>query len=280
MTTDSRLRDRRITWILRLGACLCFLGHGAFGLIGKSAWIPYFGVVGISEAHAWQLEPIVGSVDILLATLVLLRPRPIVLAYMTAWAIWTALLRPLSGDSAWEAVERAGNYGVPFAFLVAAGWSREAGWWFRGIAFVSLSEDSMRRVRGTLVVATSLLLIGHGMLALVAKPGLVAHAQLLDPDHAATLARVFGWSELILASAIVVRPTMTIALTIAVWKLATESLFLFAGAPAWEVVERAGSYAAPLALAVIFAERARTNRADNRQERRRSPAKLHVVGTE
>jgi hypothetical protein len=38
---------------------------------------------------------------------------------------------------------------------------------------------------------------------------------------------------------------------IALWKLATESLFVAAGAPAWEIVERGGSYAAPFALALV-----------------------------
>ena len=35
------------------------------------------------------------------------------------------------------------------------------------------------------------------------------------------------------------------------WKIATESLFIASGAPIWELVERSGSYAAPLALAVL-----------------------------
>jgi hypothetical protein len=38
----------------------------------------------------------------------------------------------------------------------------------------------------------------------------------------------------------------------AAWKLASESLFLVAGDPVWELVERAGSYAAPFALALLL----------------------------
>jgi hypothetical protein len=41
-----------------------------------------------------------------------------------------------------------------------------------------------------------------------------------------------------------------------IWKLATEMLFLSAGAPVWEVVERGGSYLAPLALFVMLSHRA------------------------
>ena len=44
-------------------------------------------------------------------------------------------------------------------------------------------------------------------------------------------------------------------LFVAAWKLATEFLFVTAGAPIWEFVERAGSYAAPIALAVLLRER-------------------------
>ena len=41
------------------------------------------------------------------------RRSPIVPLSLTVWGLWTASLRPLSGDSVWELVERAGNYGVP-----------------------------------------------------------------------------------------------------------------------------------------------------------------------
>ena len=36
------------------------------------------------------------------------------------------------------------------------------------------------------------------------------------------------------------------------WKFATECLFITAGAPFWEVIERFGSYTAPLALALLM----------------------------
>jgi hypothetical protein len=44
-------------------------------------------------------------------------------------------------------------------------------------------------------------------------------------------------------------------LFVAAWKLATESLFVVAGAPVWEFVERAGSYVAPIALAALMMTR-------------------------
>ena len=53
-----------LPWLLRTGVAMCFLGHGAFGLITKQAWVPYFGVVGIPESVAWYLMPWVGSMDV------------------------------------------------------------------------------------------------------------------------------------------------------------------------------------------------------------------------
>src|SRR4029079_16740913 len=105
-------------WALRVGAALCLIGHGAFGLITKAAWIPYFGVLGIPEAWAWKLMPIVGAVDVTAGMAILFAPRGLPLAYLSIWGAFTALLRPLAGESAFEAIERAGNYGVPFALIL------------------------------------------------------------------------------------------------------------------------------------------------------------------
>jgi hypothetical protein len=71
--------------MLRIAVFAVFVGHGAFGIITKAAWVPYFGVVGIPEAAAWQLMPVVGTVDIILGILALVRPMPVVLLYMATW---------------------------------------------------------------------------------------------------------------------------------------------------------------------------------------------------
>ena len=115
-------------WLLRLAAGLEFLGHGAFGVIGKAAWVPYYGVAGIPERWAWRLMPLTGAVDITLGLLVLLKPLRAVLLYMAVWGLWTALLRPLSGEPIWETVERAPNYLVPLALLYLRGIPRPADW--------------------------------------------------------------------------------------------------------------------------------------------------------
>jgi hypothetical protein len=93
--------------ILRLAVVAEFVGHGAFGIITKAAWLPYFGVVGIPEWAAWRLMPVVGAVDVALGIVAVFRPMPAALLYMAAWGLWTALLRPLTGEGWWEFLERA-----------------------------------------------------------------------------------------------------------------------------------------------------------------------------
>ena len=250
-------------WTLRVGAALCFIGHGAFGVLTKPAWVPYFAVAGIGHATAFRLMPLVGIVDIVLGVLTLVRPRPALVVYLACWALWTAALRPLAGEPGWETVERAGNYGVPLALLLLArplgaapsagrvvDWS---GWrsWLAPAVPGPLTPARVRRVRLVLGLTTAALLLGHGMLALHGKPALVTHAALWGlPIPAGTLARLLGGVEVALAALVLWRPTPGLALGVAGWKLVTESLFLVAGAPIWEVVERGGSYAAPIALAV------------------------------
>src|SRR5215213_5832503 len=117
----TRAGSETAYWALRVGAALCFIAHGAFGFITKAAWLPYFGVIGIPESLAWKLMPLIGAVDVTAGMAVLFAPRALPLVYMSIWALWTALLRPLSGESVFEAIERAGNYGVPFALLVLTG---------------------------------------------------------------------------------------------------------------------------------------------------------------
>jgi hypothetical protein len=237
-------------WPLRVGAALCFIGHGAFGFITKAAWLPYFGIVGIPESWAWRLMPLVGAVDVLAGFAVLFAPRGIALVYMIVWATWTALLRPLAGESVFETLERAGNYGVPLALFLLVG----AKLTWRGL-LVRLDDpatgDAPPVVGTVLQWTTVLLLVGHGALgAFVGKAGLAEHYAAIGLP--AQTVGVVGWFELVLAALVAWRPMVGLLLFIAAWKLATETLFLAAGAPVWEVVERAGSYVAPLALAALI----------------------------
>src|SRR5688500_222564 len=151
--------------ILRCGAAACFIGHGAFGFITKAAWLPYFGVIGIPESWAWRLMPVVGAVDVLAGMAVLFAPRGVPLVYMIVWATWTALLRPLAGESVFETLERAGNYGVPLALLLMMG--VKLNW--RALLERCDPEQSEGSVlvRPVLQWTTVLLLLGHGALGVM-----------------------------------------------------------------------------------------------------------------
>ena len=255
---DTGSSVRALEWTLRTGAALCFIGHGAFGVITRQAWVPYFAVVGIGRDAAYHWMPLIGTLDILFGVLTFVQPRAALLIWMTAWALWTASLRPFAGEPFWEALERAGNYGVPFTLLLLS--ETRAGWraWVGPMSTRALSPMLARHLRLALTATTVLLLIGHGALALLAKQALVTHAALLglpiDPEF---VTRIFGSIEIGLAALLMLRPAIGVCLIILAWKLGTESLFLFAGSPVWEVVERAGSYAAPLALAITYSTRFR-----------------------
>ena len=41
--------------VLRIAAAMCFIGHGAFGIITKEGWLPYFAVVGIGGSYGAPL---------------------------------------------------------------------------------------------------------------------------------------------------------------------------------------------------------------------------------
>jgi hypothetical protein len=241
-------------WALRVGAALCFIGHGAFGLIGKTAWLPYFAVLGIPESWAWRLMPLVGAVDVSMGMAVLFAPRALPLGYMVAWAALTAFLRPLAGESGFEVLERAGNYGVPLAFLCLIAMPQS---WKRITKLLGAPETDPRAQALTervLKWTTVLLLFGHGALgAVTGKAMLTEHyASIgLPPETTA----IVGWIEIALAAAVAIRASVPLLIAVVAWKLATESLFIVSGSPVWEFVERAGSYAAPLALAAMTRRR-------------------------
>lgn len=246
-----------LPWILRTGVAMCFIGHGAFGIITKAAWIPYFAVVGISEPWAWRLMPWVGTMDVAMGVLAFVWPCRALFLWGTMWCAWTALLRPLAGEGWPEFFERAGNYGVPLAILMVVGLRAP---WFARLAenWPTITADARRRLAWTLRITTATLLAGHAACGVILqKPALAHHYAVFSPDHANDVMLWAGYVEFVLAALVLAAPWPLLLVTICGWKLATESLFLLSGAPApmFEVIERFGSYTAPLALAVLTMRR-------------------------
>src|ERR1700742_3171637 len=88
----------RIHYTLRIASALCFIGHGAFGIITKPIWCNYFAVFGIGHDLAYRLMPLLGTVDILLGLSLLVYPLRAVAGWLVGWGLITAFLRPLSGE--------------------------------------------------------------------------------------------------------------------------------------------------------------------------------------
>jgi len=229
-----------VSWLLRIACAMCFIGHGAFGLLQKREWLPFFVAFGIPENTALQLMPVIGSIDIAIGVAALLGPPRVVFLYGACWCLFTAALRPLAAMSVGEFFERAGNFGIPIAVLA---WTAGRSWLGR-VHTDRMDPRDVERVRAICLGATAMLLAGHGWLALEQKPLLAGHASLLGLGAAALPA--IGLVEVLLAIACVLCPNRPLLAGIALWKIATESLFVVSGAPVWEFIERGGSYAAPL----------------------------------
>ena len=248
--------------MFRVSVLMEFVGHGAFGIMTKASWVPYFGVFGIGEATAYRLMPIIGTVDVTMGVLGFLSPRRAALIYMTFWGLFTASLRPLAGESFWEVLDRTGNYGVPLAFLIYSGWAHSAREWFEPIRPRPMTRVVLGRLAIVLKWTTVGCLIGHGAY------GALLHKAVLTRQYAAVgltswlgpeFAPALGWIEIALGLAISIRPLSYLLITAAVFKVATELLYPLTGAPVWEFIERGGTYVAPLALfAIVLAARERT----------------------
>jgi len=242
-------------WILRVAGAACFIGHGAFGVITKAAWLPYFAIFGIPEAWAWKLMPVVGAVDISIGVLTLIQPVRAVVLYMAFWGFQTACLRPLTGQGPWELLERAGNYGVPLAFLCLLGAGRSVADWFSTRPTPTLTVERASAIGWILRVTTALLLIGHGGFDFAMHKNWTGYASAVGITPAALTAHpltpLAGWLECLLGLLVLACPMRGVLLFVFAWKLGTEALRPLAGEPIWEFIERGGSYGAPLALAWI-----------------------------
>ncbi|WP_019507259.1 hypothetical protein [Pleurocapsa sp. PCC 7319] len=252
--------ESKIWWLLRLGVCLEFIGHGAFGVITKAGWLPYFAVWGIPENLAWRIMPIVGVMDIVLGILALFAPRKALLLFMAAWGLMTACLRPLAGEPVSELLERSYNYCVPLVAFLMITWDvKQHGWFHRVKNLPTLTREHWRWLKILLQVAIAVYLIGHGAFgAFDAKAGLAKQydvtgiSALFGSTEAALT--VIGWFEIVLGIAVLFAPVAYLLFFVCGWKIATESLFIFSGAFfGWfEFIERGAGMVAPLALYFII----------------------------
>lgn len=126
MTKNLKIAE----WALRIAIFGEFLGHGVFALERKAGWLKYFESVGISADNANAIMPYIGTMDVILAVLVLIFPIRALLLWMAAWGLWTAMIRwPVGPDPVWDFFERWANWGAPLALLLIIGWPKSLREW-------------------------------------------------------------------------------------------------------------------------------------------------------
>lgn len=245
----------KLHWALRIGVALEFLGHGLAGFYRPPGWIPYFTFFGIPETFAHDyMTYLTGTVDVALAILLLFRPMRSVMLHMAVWGLLTALMRPLTGESWFELVERGANYGMPLALLMLSGWGgRSLRSWFERVGPPEqIGRDLALKLAWITKVSIALLLVGHGGLGIWAAKqewfDFLRWFGVTDSSHAMDLMIWVGVFEVVLGIAVLYRPLRSLLVFVLVWKLGTEFLRPLVGQPNYQFVERAGDYVLPLAL--------------------------------
>ena len=109
-------KEKIIQWILRIAVAGEFLGHGALAVGGKADWVGWVQKLsGFEQSTALSIIVAIGIMDIILAIIVLIRPVKPLLLWMAFWGFFTAILRPIVGQSFWDFIERFANWGAPLA---------------------------------------------------------------------------------------------------------------------------------------------------------------------
>jgi len=240
---------KNIYYTLRFASAMCFIGHGAFGIITKKIWLNYFAVFGIGPVMGHQLMPVVGVMDILMGLSIIIYPTRAAFRWLVVWGAITALCRPLSGEPFAEFIERAGNYGVPLALLLlsGAGLSNVKSWLTRfSPEDMIISEETWKRVTICLRIVVFMVLLGHGWLNMIEKKGLLDQYSSLGFSNPANAARIVGIFEIFAACMVLIKPIRPVLIAFLIWKMGSELFY-----PHWELfewIERGGSYGAILAL--------------------------------
>ncbi len=238
--------QQKMYYTLRLAVAMCFIGHGAFGIITKPIWCNYFAVFGIGHETAYRLMPMLGLFDILMGIGMLLYPIRAIPFWLLIWGVLTAGLRPLSGEPVAEFIERAGNFGAPLALLILTGSFNMKK------LFATLDNNpapeakSWARVLFCLRITAFLLLAGHGWLNLTGKKSLLAQYSSLGLSNPVHSAFMIGSFEMIAAFLVLIHPTRPLIFILVIWKITNELFYPHYALFEW--IERGGSYGVLLAL--------------------------------
>ena len=226
---------------------MCFIGHGAFGIITKQIWCNYFAVFGIGSSMAFHLMPLLGTIDILMGLSLLLYPTRVILLWLVLWGIITAMLRPLSGEPFAEFIERAGNYGAPLCLLILSNGKNSGNWFISLIQPEKHAEGKkLKIITICLKIIVFLLLVGHGWLSLAEKKGLLNQYSLVGFSNPVQTAHAIGLFEILAGLSVLLNPVRHILIILFIWKMTSELFY-----PHWELfewIERGASYGSILAI--------------------------------
>ncbi|MBK0379099.1 hypothetical protein [Mucilaginibacter segetis] len=239
--------EQKLHYILRLAIAMCFIGHGAFGIITKQIWCNYFAVFGFDMKTSYILMPWVGVFDIFLGLTMLVYPIRAIAIWLVLWGAVTAFLRPLSGEPFAEFLERGGNFGAPLAFLILSGNTSTLRQLFARVEPpAKITAKTIEHLTLCLRVVVFSLLVGHGWLNLLSKKSLLAQYASLGFLYPARIAQYIGIIEVAGACIVIMRPFCKLLLVLFIWKVISELFY-----PRYEVfewIERGGSYCSILAL--------------------------------
>lgn len=268
--------ETAILWVLKAAVGLNMIFHGAWGLVGKEAWLPFFGFAGIGIESAILLQRLVGVMDVVLGVIVIFAPTRWALVWIIVWTVWTAALRPLTGSAWWYFLERSGNYGPPLAFFIYAGWGRSVADWLKPIQSFTLTVNKIEAIKWVLRISISVQLIAHGLYGVIeGKQLLIGHfasvglpGTWMDPE---SFLIAVGWSEIALGALILLKPFRAVLVLVISWEVFVGLLFPISGLPQTEqpqaflifrTLERFGDYAGPFGLLVLMSYRPRPARTE------------------
>src|SRR3989344_1813368 len=108
--------NKKVEWLLRVGVAGEFAGHGLLALGGKADWLAWISqLTGVEASMAATLLTLIGLLDLLVALAALIKPVKPILLWAAFWGFWTALVRPLVGQSWLDFIERFANWAAPLA---------------------------------------------------------------------------------------------------------------------------------------------------------------------
>ena len=107
-------------------------------------------------------------------------------------------------------------------------------------------KRTLNRVKKALIYTVFLLILGHGWLNLIQKPGIIGQYAHLGFSNPVNVSIIVGIFEILAAITVLIKPTRPLIMIFLVWKMGTELFY-----PHYEIfewVERGGSYGTLLAL--------------------------------